>query len=374
MRSSVFNFFYTGLLFLVLSSCQNPSPPATGIPTHTKPVTRTPALYTISPAKPSATATIFKNIENIRKTPTLTLPFLPTISLPTPVVQPGIDWRPPLYPVPWAMSPFDHFYFMRPIAGNQKNWPDPDYRYGGIFFEPNQVHTGLDIPAAKGTPVFAAGSGRVVWAGWGLYTLKPSNKTDPYGLAVVVLHDFGFDNLPLYTVYAHLDRVDVILGQWLQAGDKLGLVGKTGFTTGPHLHFEIRVGENTFFSTRNPELWLVPPQGWGVLAARLTDSYDHVISDLEINLYSEETGMEWTSLTYPDIGVINDPYYQENLVFSDLPSGSYKVSFRYLKKLQEIQIQILPGQVSYFFFNGSFGFGSIPPLTEKNSFFLTPYP
>src|SRR3989304_5183477 len=84
-------------------------------------------------------------------------------SLPTPGAEPVSAWRPPLYPIPWAMSPYDHFYFARPIAADQVNWPLPDYRYGGVFFGPNIVHTGGDIPTPAGTPIMAAGGGGGVW-------------------------------------------------------------------------------------------------------------------------------------------------------------------------------------------------------------------
>jgi len=83
---------------------------------------------------------------------------------PTPQPAPVSAWRPPLYPTPWAPTPYDHFYFARPIAANEINWPLADYRYGGVFFD-NVVHTGVDIPAPRGTPVLAAGPGRVTWAG-----------------------------------------------------------------------------------------------------------------------------------------------------------------------------------------------------------------
>ena len=71
--------------------------------------------------------------------------------LPTPGAEPVSGWRPPLYPLPWAVSPYDHFYFARPIAADNVNWPLAEYRYGGIFFD-NVVHTGVDIPDDEGTP------------------------------------------------------------------------------------------------------------------------------------------------------------------------------------------------------------------------------
>ena len=111
--------------------------------------------------------------------------------LPTPGAEPVSGWRPPLYPIPWAVSAYDHFYFARPIAADNVNWPLAEYRYGGVFFA-NIVHTGVDIDAEEGTPILAAGPGTVITADWGLYTEAPGNINDPYGQAVVVRHDFGY--------------------------------------------------------------------------------------------------------------------------------------------------------------------------------------
>ena len=118
-----------------------------------------------------------------------------------------------------------------------------------------------------GTPVIAAASGKVVWVGYGLFSVE-GNMDDPYGLAVAIRHDFGLNGKRLYTIYAHMRAINVIDGQQLNAGDQIGEVGETGATTGPHLHFEVRLGRNYFFDTRNPELWMAPPQGWGVLVGK----------------------------------------------------------------------------------------------------------
>jgi peptidoglycan hydrolase-like protein with peptidoglycan-binding domain len=87
-------------------------------------------------------------------------------------------------------------------------------------------HSGIDLRAATGTPVYAARSGRVVWAAW----------LDGWGLLVTVAHGDGER-----TMYAHLSRIDVRVGVQIGQGVRVGLVGATGHATGPHLHFEVRV-------------------------------------------------------------------------------------------------------------------------------------
>ena len=86
-------------------------------------------------------------------------------------------------------------------------------------------HHGVDLMAAAGMPVMAAARGVVVWRG---------NKLG-YGNCVVIRH-----GTHLSTIYGHLSRIDVRTGQLLGRGQVLGISGSTGFSTGPHLHFEIR--------------------------------------------------------------------------------------------------------------------------------------
>lgn len=92
----------------------------------------------------------------------------------------------------------------------------------------NRFHAGIDLIAPSGTPVAAAGPGRVVWAAF-----RPGG----WGLLVTIAHSDG-----VRSMYAHLSRVDVRLGQRITTGARVGLVGATGDATGPHLHFELRVG------------------------------------------------------------------------------------------------------------------------------------
>ncbi len=300
--------------------------------------------------------------------------------IPTPGAEPISGWRPPLYPVPWAMSPYDHFYFVRPIAADQVNWPVPDYRYGGVFFAPNIVHTGVDIPTPEGTPIMAAGPGTVVWVGWGLFTETPGNESDPYGIAVVIRHDFGYNHQQLYTVYAHMSEAIAVVSQHVETGELIGLVGATGATTGPHLHFEVRYPINSFHDTHNPELWIAPPQGWGVLVGRITDAKGKTLNQFEVHLKSEEIGKTYLIKTYGLGGPINaDPYYKENLVLGDLPAGIYKINIQYEKKTDQTWVEIFPGQVTYFTFKAENGFSAERPPAPTLDFLpgslpITPTP
>lgn len=282
-------------------------------------------------------------------------------------------WRPPLYDMPWAPTPHDHFFFARPIAADKVNWPIPDYRYGGtVVGIANLIHTGIDIEAPFGTPVLAAAPGVVIWAGFGLET-GTVNPKDPYGNAVMIRHDFGFQGNRLDTVYGHMSEIDVVKGQRVDTGTQLGLVGQTGLATGPHLHFEVRVEENNYFAFQNPELWLIPSQGWGVLAGRVMDSAGNLIHRLDIQVNSKTTDNTWTVRTYGSEVVKNDPYYQENVVLSDLPAGDYTISITNQAETYKQDIHINPGLVSYFSIKGN-AFNLNPPPTPVPSFLTTVTP
>jgi murein DD-endopeptidase MepM/ murein hydrolase activator NlpD len=89
-----------------------------------------------------------------------------------------------------------------------------------------QLHSGIDIGAGYGVPIQAAADGIVIYAGW----------YGGYGNAIIIDHSSG-----LSTLYAHCSAMYVSDRQWIQRGQVIGAVGATGWATGPHLHFEIRV-------------------------------------------------------------------------------------------------------------------------------------
>lgn len=290
---------------------------------------------------------------------------------PAPGPPPASAWRPALYPTPWVPTPYDHFYFSRPIAADDVNWPLPDYRYGGVYFE-GVVHSGVDIPAPRGTPVLAAGPGKVVWAGSGLFSGAYDGE-NPYGLAVMIRHDFGYQGQSLYTVYGHLDQVEVARGQRVEGGELLGASGQTGEATGPHLHFEIRLEREGVFSTRNPELWLAPPQGWGLLVGRVTNAGGRRLHEQLVTVRRQDSAREWRAYSYGRGPVNSDEYYRENLVISDLPAGRYQVEIIYLGKAYTMEVDVLPGLVSVFTFRGRSGFVA-EPLPLPGSDFSPSWP
>ena len=98
----------------------------------------------------------------------------------------------------------------------------------GTFGGGTEFHSGQDIRAPRGTPVYAAANGVVTLAG----------TQSGYGNIVVIDHGDG-----LTTRYGHLSKIEATLGEEIKRGDLLGQVGSTGRSTGPHLHYEVRLND-----------------------------------------------------------------------------------------------------------------------------------
>jgi murein DD-endopeptidase MepM/ murein hydrolase activator NlpD len=105
-------------------------------------------------------------------------------------------------------------------------WPVSGPVVSGFGMRWGRMHTGLDIAVGYGTPIHAAATGRVIYAGW----------MDGYGNLVFVDHGGGIS-----TGYAHQSSIAVSNGQTVSQGQLIGYVGCTGHCFGPHLHFEVRV-------------------------------------------------------------------------------------------------------------------------------------
>ncbi len=108
-------------------------------------------------------------------------------------------------------------------------WPSTERYLSGYDYSPETNHFAIDIAGRLGNPIYAADHGVVVYAGWNDYG---------YGEMIVIDHGFGWQ-----TLYAHLSQINVSCGQEVYQGDTIGLMGSTGKSTGPHLHFELRSDE-----------------------------------------------------------------------------------------------------------------------------------
>lgn len=94
------------------------------------------------------------------------------------------------------------------------------------IYKTTKFHEGMDFSANIGTPIYATGNGTVTKAGW----------QSGYGRVVIINHGYGYE-----TLYAHMNKINVRVGQKVTRGEVIGEVGNTGKSTGPHLHYEVHV-------------------------------------------------------------------------------------------------------------------------------------
>lgn len=265
------------------------------------------------------------------------------------VTQPPQAWQPPPLIPPLSRDPLgrDHYWFMRPVDSNANNRGLFYYPYGSDGPDNEwRIHSGLDMPNPIGETVRAAGSGFVTWAGSGF------QQTSSYGIVVRIEHDFGYDGQRLYSLYAHLASVLVVPGQYVQAGDPIGLVGNTGNVTGPHVHFEIRLDRDEYGSTVNPALWMVPYVGTGIIAGRVTDQNGDWVLDADVTVRDWARGLITdTTTTYifrgTTVDMNSDPVWNENFVVADVPVGRYEViTTIYGNRVSQI-VDVVEGTTSF---------------------------
>ncbi|MBN1313901.1 MAG: peptidoglycan DD-metalloendopeptidase family protein [Anaerolineales bacterium] len=300
-----------------------------------------------------------------------------------------MEWRPPPVPVPHSLHPNDHYWLRRPIPSGRVDWGLDWYPYGGNGSGQWRVHHGMDFPNNPGTPVLAAGDGVVILIrdSWTPATtmidkldkvgdatptssLTPESEITPtlsltqesiitptqilagaYGNYVVIRHDWGWQGKTVYTLYGHLLEIFVGVGDHVAAGDLIAGVGNTGDSTGPHLHFEVRVDKNHYNSTRNPALWIAPYEEWGTLAGQITNPEGAYIQNavLSISPLNDNGAIDpnddqtRTTTSYSSYQVNPDDLWNENFCFPDLQAGFYRVKTKIGQETLQADVEIRPG-------------------------------
>ncbi len=311
------------------------------------PATDRPAASARPPATPV--------LEFATLTPILTRPAVPTAG--ATVTPPAADDAPPTPGTPCpdqaCASEAAHFWLERPIAPEAQLFVDRTYAYGSTQQGLREPHHGVEFVNRSGTPVLAAGAGTVVVAGDDAATAY-GPATQFYGNLVVVQLTRTLAGQPVFTLYGHLAQINVTVGQRVRAGERLGEVGQTGVAIGPHLHFEVRVGDNHYDHTRNPELWLKPlpdlkDRPYGVLAGRIVDLDGNVIRGQTVVIrpvdVNEKTRAKYIT-TYEQAALPGDDALQENFALGDLPAGLYSVAVNTTKFYQQT-VRVEPGQLTW---------------------------
>jgi murein DD-endopeptidase MepM/ murein hydrolase activator NlpD len=126
-----------------------------------------------------------------------------------------------------------------PIGTGTFIWPTNLHYLSGYDYNPAANHPAIDIAGDTGHPIYASDSGVVVYSGWNDWG---------YGKVIVLDHGNGWQ-----TLYAHLSQINMVCGQAVYQGNVIGLMGSTGNSTGPHLHFEMMHDE---YGKVNPWLFL----------------------------------------------------------------------------------------------------------------------
>jgi len=284
-------------------------------------------------ALPDATATI------------ITLPEATTTSVPpSPTAEPT---KIPCDPLVADYCITDgHFTFQRPIQPPNNDSVDVTYRYASTENGTREPHHGVEFLNKFGTPVQAAADGVVVFAGPDTEAVY-SPWENFYGNLIVLKHDND-----LYTLYAHLSKIDVQVGDAVLVGQKIGEVGQTGVATGSHLHFEVRRGDVTdYFATQNPELWLVPEINdkhvqYGVIMITVLDE-ESQYRYAQLTLEHMPTAADARAKTYYlDTYVNAMAKGDENAALGGLLAGRYRIALELNGQLIERWVEVQSGKLT----------------------------
>ena len=363
MKNKDWLLLLIGVMFLSLFSACNPQgivETQTDVPPQSATVATELSTATNAPSQtvtftPSATATEIASTATLKTTATL---------LPSPSPEP-CKKNECVYA--------GQFFLQRPIDPSNNDIVDVTYRFGTTQGGLREPHHGVEFLNPYGTPVLAAGDGEVVVAGQddepiterGVWPIEYYGKfASFYGNLVVIEHQPPESLLalvpdypvPVYSLYGHLSEIDVEVGDKVKVGDIVGKVGMAGTAIGPHLHFEVRLGENKYPNSRNPELYLAPHKDEngelnGGLAGSILDSWGNYPEVKEIVLThlpdgADEPGDLRVYLqTYQEKDLLGELPWNESFAAGDIPPGLYRMTFPYYG-LREVMFKIFPGKLT----------------------------
>jgi murein DD-endopeptidase MepM/ murein hydrolase activator NlpD len=322
-----------GLVILIILGgapvTANPRVLGTPTPTATPTLTPTPTATATPTSTPTPTHTPTRTPT---PTPTWTPTATPTVSTPTPAPASA------------------HLWLLAPIGPDTTGDRQPQsyFPYGATGGGKYHLHHGADYMNSAGTPVLAAASGTVILAGNDKETVV-GLEPDFYGNLVIQELDQQFQGKPVYVLYGHMSRVMAQAGQHLDAGDVVGLVGMTGVAIGNHLHLEVRLGTNSYASTRNPALWLRPDAGQGAIAGQLVDAKGQPILETPITFFHAEEPAKWwrQTQTYGKGDINGDDALNENWVLPYVPAGNYLVKANVGSKSYVRPVTVIAGEVAF---------------------------
>lgn len=250
-------------------------------------------------------------------------------------------------------------WFARPILGADNPYIDQTYRYGSTMGGNFQEHQGVEFNNPDGTPVHAIGAGTVVYAG----------RAEAGALTVAIRHDTtvtpaGGAPLRIYSVYYHNSALLVQVGDRVTEGQVISRVGNTGRATNDHLHLEVQAWPTDSVGaivdslqkfppyTTNPELWIQPLPGTGIVAGQVFDAAGRPVPQARIYGLRKPVPAE-TPFSYAETygaHAHSHPLYGEHFAVSDVPAGLYTVGTTIGGRKVYRRVRVEPGKVSWVVF------------------------
>lgn len=245
--------------------------------------------------------------------------------------------------------------FGRPIGTDGNQYIDQTYRWGSTMGGNFQPHQGVEFNNPDGTPVHAIGDGVVEWSG----------PAEAGALTVAIRH--APMQMPdgssryIYSVYYHNSALLAQVGDTVHRGDVISRVGNTGRATNDHMHLEVHaspfdsVGLIVDPDVRyppyvtNPELWIEPMPGTGLIAGRVVDASGNPVPQTRIYGIRKPLPRETPLAFVETYGPRNkpSPMYGENFAISDVPAGVYHLKAKVGDGWVERSVTVAPGVMSW---------------------------